>query len=313
MQIQQVYEDLDLNEYADFIEQSLNHSEIFQNSSFGELKSGNFQGHPTKESFFHGEYMGHSYWGKFFVFNLSNVAYLVLFQGEEAFAHSKLLRSILNSFSIRGSQTDRIGLVKSIVPKDWKTVKIENIGTISIPPTMELRDDNSFVALVADRARDALAPKIRIQMKKSKLIFQPKGQNKMIKGSFDEYSRILINVTNDVSGDYYSQRSDLSEEEIQTLNDYYLSEISTGMKAFHAKIVRWYPFEVRKINGKGAFRIAYIRQLGNSKPVSVQEYVFFNHGKKIDITLSYRQTEKDKWEKDFSNVINTFRLSTKNN
>ena len=42
--------------------------------------------------------------------------------------------------------------------------------------------------------------------------------------------------------------------------------------------------------------------------VKVKKYIFLYDGKEIDLTMSYRESEKEKYEKDFEEVLNSFRI-----
>lgn len=73
-----------------------------------------------------------------------------------------------------------------------------------------------------------------------------------------------------------------------------------------AKLI-WHPSKKLKINGKYCIAIEYDRT-GLEGMVKVKKYIFLYDGKEIDVTMSYRESEKDKYADDFEKVINSFKI-----
>ena len=202
---------------------------------------------------------------------------------------------------------------KSKIPETWTLYEIENIGQLAVPPTLELRDDNSFTALAADIIHDSYVTHKKIEMTKSQLVFQPKGSNKLDKEAFSKYARIMITYSKGEYGDFYkwNEKFEFTDSEYQELDDYFKNEVVSLMAMMNIKLIEWYPLEFGNINGLSYMKTSLTRQMGDNPIVKVDKYNFFNSNEAVEITLSYRISESDIWKEDFSKVINTFRFKTK--
>lgn len=200
-------------------------------------------------------------------------------------------------------------------PQGWTEIEIEEIGSILIPPTIELRDDDSYISLLADGIRDNLVTKTKVKIVKASLTFQPKGVNNLQKEAVAKYARILISIDKGHGGEFLNdyEVSGLTRTELGELNSMYRESFEEDAKKMggQAKLLEWYPVKVVKINGMSAIKIAYLRQAMNNPPVYVQTYNFLNYDERIEITLSYRDNEKHLWAEDFESSINSFRYLNK--
>jgi hypothetical protein len=201
------------------------------------------------------------------------------------------------------------------IPQGWTLIEISELGSIGIPPTIELRDDDSFVALLADDVRNSLITRKKIEIIKPQLTFQPKGITNLNKDAIAKYSRILIIVDKGDQGEFLSNQEvlDLTKSELDQLNSMYRQSFEADAKKMggQAKLLEWTPIKVVKINGMAAIKIAYLRQALSNPPVYVQTYNFLNSDERIEITVSYRDNEKHLWAEDFEASINSFRYFKK--
>lgn len=202
---------------------------------------------------------------------------------------------------------------QSEIPKTWTLYEIENIGQLAVPPTLELRDDNSFTALAADIIHDSYVTHKKIEMTKSQLVFQPKGSNELDKEAFSKYARIMITYSKGEYGDFYkwNEKFELTESEYKELDDYFKNEVVNPMAMMNIKLIKWYPLEFGNVNGLSYMKTSFTRQMSDNPIVKVDKYNFFNSNEAVEITLSYRITESEIWKDDFSKVINTFSFKTK--
>ena len=69
----------------------------------------------------------------------------------------------------------------------------------------------------------------------------------------------------------------------------------------------WHPTKREIIGGKYCLVLDYDRS-GLQGMVKVKKYIFYYNGKEIDLTLSYRISEKGKYEKDFGKSINSLKI-----
>jgi len=202
------------------------------------------------------------------------------------------------------------------IPQGWTLIEISELGSIGIPPTIELRDDDSFVALLADDFRNSLITKKKIEIIKPQLTFQPKGVTSFDKDAIAKYARILITVDKGDQGEFLSNREvlDLTKSELDQLNSMYRQSFEVDAKKLgegQLKLLSWETISVVKINDMAAIKVAYLRQAMSNPPVYVQTYNFLNSDERIEITLSYRDNEKHLWAEDFEASINSFRYFKK--
>lgn len=203
----------------------------------------------------------------------------------------------------------------SKIPPEWSVIEISKLGSIEVPPTIELRDDGSYISQAADVLRDNLLTQKKIELLKPNLTFQPKGVNNLQKDAIAKYARILISINKGDAGEFLSNNEvlGLTRSELEDLSSMYRQSFDEDAKKMggQAKLLKWFPIKVVKINGTAAIRISYLRQAFNNPPVFVQTYNFLNYDEKIEITLSYRENEKHLWAEDFEKSINSFRYYNK--
>lgn len=305
--------EMNLKEYLETCKKSLNEEVSHKNAIFEKTNEGDFQNIKTLCSKFSGELLGYKYSGEIITFNNNGKTFLIMHQGDDEFYSSKTDIKILSGLKIGFLTESVIQQKKSDIPKDWTVYEIENIGKIAIPQTMELRDDNSFISLATEIVRDNIEVHNKIKMTKSQLIFQPKGGNELDKDAFSKYSRILINYTKGNNGDFYkwNERFDFSPSDEKELNEYFKKEAVAPMEAFGIKLIKWYPLEFSSVNGLSYIKTSFTRQMRDNPVVRVDKYNFYNFDESIEITLSYRLSENDKWASDFNKCINYFDFSNK--
>lgn len=215
--------------------------------------------------------------------------------------------------SLGGNKRDRLNLF----PVDWKVVSIPNIGSIAIPPDMEIRDDSSLISIKSADFHKSFTSNTKIEMEKPLLVIQPVGINNQTKN--ENYARIIINVTNGQSGDFPKNDTELNTIELSELNTIRKEQTQFFVKKFGGEIINWNPPINLNINGLNMIVLNYIRakvssnkendpvgflfqkksiSLDNAKKwgeemhyqsiVKVSDYIVFNANKMINITISYR-------------------------
>jgi len=202
------------------------------------------------------------------------------------------------------------------VPQGWTIIEISELGSIAIPPTIELREDGSFVSILADDFRNSFVARNKIEIKKPELTFQPKGVTSRDKDAVAKYARILITIDKGTRGEFLSNYEvlKLTKSELDQLNSMYRQSFESDAKKMgeaQLKLLAWETISIVKINDMAAIRIAYMRQAMSNPPVYVQTYNFLNYDERIEITLSYRDNEKHLWAEDFETSINSFRYFKK--
>lgn len=302
--------ELDLEEYIEIMKESLKEQVSHKNAVFGNNKTGIFRNSNSISCDFSGSFAGYTFQGGLIAFVNNGKSYLILQQGDNNFYDSGIYKNILSSLTIDFLSKSELS---NEVPKDWVHFAIKDIGAIAIPPSMELRDDNSYIALVSDIIRDNYSVKHNIEMTGSKLTFQPKGTNENDRQALSKYSRILINHIKGGAGDFFKWNEDfnISDSEKKELNDYFYNEVVAPMKSLNMKIIKWFPIEYSSINGISYMKQTFTRQMADNPIVKVEKYMFFNYDESISITLSYRLSESNIWASDFENVVKYFNFSNK--
>ena len=81
------------------------------------------------------------------------------------------------------------------------------------------------------------------------------------------------------------------------------------LKSKSLKLVESFPFTVEEINGMLALCHTYRRQLGNNPIVHCKRYTFQNYDRTHTLTMSFRESEREIWGKDFRAMLSSFRIT----
>jgi len=183
----------------------------------------------------------------------------------------------------------------------WTNIKISGVGTIDIPPTMEVQE-GSYKEFYEQYSRKRTAGTL------PKILFQPKGRNNHADSSFQRYANIQITfeILNESTGkganfDY----SKLSQEDKNVIYDNFKKDVSQYPS--YVKIFELYPLAFVAINNVNCYRIGLKRQLKNSPPVIVYAYRFSDKEKSIEILISWREKEAKYWKDDLFKSLNSFK------
>ena len=188
-----------------------------------------------------------------------------------------------------------------IPPSEWKNYEIYNAFTLSVPNSVELRKEFDFYT---QEVKDInwYGYKINTQS----LVFQQKGLSENKPEAFQTYCRIIINYEKEDSDDFFYKATEYEElrlEDIRYLQGLAIQECSaTGFQVIGQPEVRWI-----RIEDIFAIETSYVRTGTESNSTQVYKYWLFNGYETAAITLSYRRKDADIWEKDFQNIIRTFK------
>lgn len=200
--------------------------------------------------------------------------------------------------SLRGTELEVKPESKYIPPKDWSKYIISNSFSISVPNTIELRKlDDAYTQMVKDR--EWYGMKINL----NNVVFQQKGLATNQPEAYKTYCRIMIAVDKGNSGDYArsTDYEDLDAATICTFQNL-ASQSVGGFEVLGKPNVKWI-----RIEDTYAIKVDYVRTGTEGHRTCVNTYYFFNDDRMAQLTLSYRQSDADKWEDDFENVIRTFK------
>ena len=185
----------------------------------------------------------------------------------------------------------------------WTNIKISGVGTMEIPPTMEVQE-------VLNKSVYEQYSKTRTKRTLPNIIIQPKGRNNHADSSFNRYANIQITVVilDDsteigLNFDY----SKISQEDKKLIYDGYKKEVSNYPS--NVKIFELYPLTFVKINNVNCYRVGLKRQLDYNPPVFVYLYKFFDFKKAIEISISWREKEAKYWKDDLFRSLNSFKYN----
>jgi hypothetical protein len=195
------------------------------------------------------------------------------------------------------------------IPDDWQIIEITDLGLISIPKTLEVREDGSTVDVVSTATKAVIykLSNITEPNAESNLVIQQKGLNEASRESFSSYARVMINIHNLEEGSFPKryEKFNLSDDDLEEIKDQSMETLNQASAILDVEI-RDTTIEEVQINRMSAIRFTLIRSLKGNPEVYLEQYKFFNDNQMVEIILSYRINESEKWAEDFSKIINTF-------
>lgn len=185
--------------------------------------------------------------------------------------------------------------LKEILPNGWQRFEISEIGSIDIPPTIELQDKEKNPILSAAN-QDAI-------------YFQQKGLNDLSKDAFKTYVRVILEnqIFNPGEVETLDSRYYLSSEELSELDNILKPQYENQF----TRIINWFPIELVDVNNIRALKIHYTR-VGNNKdklPVDVKIYKFQNYDRIHSLTLTHRLKDANKWNNILDDILNSFEIT----
>ena len=214
-----------------------------------------------------------------------------------------VLDEYLSGYYNSATSDGRIEKIEAYVkPKAWRDYEIGDAFTISIPPTLELRQDADPYTKDLKELYDK---GIRVNVNSDKVYFQQKGLSIRHPEALSTYCRIIMSVERGEKGDFPCS-TEFEELDIVSVKEFQeMARVATVSAGYEVKgfiDVGW-----KNYDGTYALEISYTRTGEAGKNSNVRMYYLFNNDKRAEITLSYRKEDSDKWEKDLSNVIRTFK------
>ena len=189
------------------------------------------------------------------------------------------------------------------LPRGWQRVQIEGVGTIDIPPTMEVQSGQyakfNQTLKKSMRALDGGGP--------GKVTIQQKGLNSFDPLAFKSYVRIIVGTIVGNANDFEHLTScrEVTQNELREISTLFRSQAENQF----IKILQWDAPSQELVNGMQAIRLSYRRQYQNNPPVRVTTYIFQNHDRLHYLTMSYRESERTKWVADFPAILSSFRIT----
>lgn len=179
-------------------------------------------------------------------------------------------------------------------PSDWSEFNIDGAIKISVPNSMELRNDyDDYTQWVSNNLGI---------LSSADAVFQQKNLSKMSDDSYQTYARVLIQHYSFSPADveHHYESPGLTEEDYHNLCEMVDEEIKPY---FYVETPTWRWID---INGTKAIEGIY-RRNGENGPVKCKFYLLSNYDEMVKMIISYRESDSSFWESDLENVIKTFK------
>lgn len=185
----------------------------------------------------------------------------------------------------------------SVYNSDWSVYDIDGAMTISLPNSMELRNDYDDYTQWVSNNMGILSS--------ADAVFQQKNLSEMSDDYYQTYARVLIQHYSFSSADveHYYESPGLTEENYSNLREMVDKEVKP-YSYVDTPTWRWID-----INGTKAIEGSY-RRNGENGPVKCRFYLLSNYSEMAKIIISFREKDSLQWESDLNNVIWTFKWKT---
>ena len=195
-----------------------------------------------------------------------------------------------------------------IIEEDWEKIQLEGIGSFSYPKTkLEVQNQNLKMLV------DTLKKLSTVTAPPARFTLQQKGFNNF--SNLNEYVRVMVETYSASKGDLLNSNlkvKNLTIKEQNQIKDFYKNDIDANFKKAGIEITKCYPVELLNINGAFSILLKYSRNSISKKgDILVNLYCFPNNDREFDLTLSCRENEKAKWEKDFMKIVKSFTVENK--
>lgn len=189
------------------------------------------------------------------------------------------------------------------LPTGWQRVQIPEVGTIDIPPTMEVQSGN-YATL------NQAVKKSMLDLESGgtgKITIQQKGLNSFDPVAAKSYVRVMVETDAGSPSEFehLSSRYEATQDELREISTLFRTQAENQF----TKILQWDVPSLELVNGMQAIRLSYRRQYQSNPPVRVTTYMFQNCDRMHRLTMSYREAERTKWLADFPAILSSFRVT----
>lgn len=189
---------------------------------------------------------------------------------------------------------------------DSQVASLRNVCSFRVPSNMEVRKDGSL----ADDASKEFYTSKKVTYNSNSVILQPSGFDDLKKDATGLFGRIIISLEQGKKGEYI-KISEMSKEDISLIKNMIIKSFKNNAKTNGMSVLSYSSVEIKNIGGRLAFYYTYIRRSAREKLASVfvQNYRVLDDDKAIQITLSYRSSEKDIWDYKFNEFIKSLKFN----
>lgn len=181
------------------------------------------------------------------------------------------------------------------VPQSWAYYLIAKAFSISVPNTVELRNEY-----------DAYTQRLKgmgVACNSEVVVFQQKGLSSNSPDAYQHYCRIMIQHGVGNAGDFlrFNQIETIDYETQSFLRELVIAELG-NFSLLGEPSYKWID-----INEAKAIEIKYRRNGNDNNTTCCTMYLLFNYDEMVKMIISYREQEKNLWLPDLNNVIKTFK------
>lgn len=176
----------------------------------------------------------------------------------------------------------------------WQRYDFYNSFSISMPPTMELRNaDDDYTKLLLNNGLSA---------NEESIVFQQKGLSDTTQDARNTYCRVILTHYNCFPGatPRYYESIKLTSQDVEDLKKLVDAELAG------ADYIDPPTFRCVKFGNINAVEATY-KRTGLGTPVSCKWYLLFNYDEFVKMVIAYRDCDHTIWKKDLENVIKTFK------
>ena len=299
---------------------------MFRQLQYEKIVDIDFLGFKAKKCHLYGNLMKDvSIEGEYIAFKKNNHSYIVLISGDKGFYKSddynNILKSIKPNFSGNVQAKDS-NTKTSVVDDNFTRYEFRNYS-LSVPNTMELRDENSFMSLGKEIMKDKLQNIKKIDVGDFNFVFQPAGTDDVQnsdnqKKALALYSRVLVSYQKGATDDFIRWNDNITYSQAEynevnkTFKDNSLAELNKAKQmGMNMELLNISDIKIAKNVNKFVYIEQQYERKGLNGNVKVIDYYLHNNDEMVKLTLSYRISESNLWQSDFDKIIDTFSFTTK--
>lgn len=180
---------------------------------------------------------------------------------------------------------------------NWERIEIPGVGSIQIPPSMEVQD-GAYQAM-----KEAITG-----TSSDTFVIQQRGLNEGSSEAQDTYARILVSYDQGEWGDYRERDYDgdvYSNAEIAELDAYFEQEMRAQLERNGIGVIEWYPLEFTSLNGTPCLHMSYSRVGDAGETTQVDVYGIPRNDRFVRVTLSYRVSDASMWAEDLDLALHS--------
>jgi hypothetical protein len=299
---------------------------MYKHLQFGEIVDVDFLGFNAKKCHFYGNLMKDvSIEGEYIAFTKNVHTYIVLISGDKNFYKSDDYNHILNSIkpNFLGNVEEKESNTKtSVVDDNFTRYEFRNYS-LSVPNTMELRDENSFMSLGKEIMKDKFQGIKKIDVGDFNFVFQPAGTDDVQnsdnqKKALALYSRVLVSYQKGATDDFIRWNDNITYSQAEynevnkTFKDNLLAELNKAKQmGMNMELLNISDIKIAKNVNKFVYIEQQYERKGLKGNVKVIDYYLHNNDEMVKLTVSYRISESNLWQSDFDKIIDTFSFTTK--